>query len=451
VGSSVAACGRLGYQEVDEPSFSVVLDASSDRASAGRGETGVDGGIAGGAGADASAVGGAGGASGAGGAGGTGGLAGAAGSGVDAGSQLCGAGECRRAFITKTAVANPIGSTASADATCQSSADARSLGGTWKAWLSDATASASMRLSHANVPYRLLDGTLVANDWADLTDGSIAHAIDVDETGTSLATPGGLEVWTDSETAGGTILDWSCANWTNATASSPDGMVGRSEPLDQNWTTATPRTCDGSDVHLYCFEQAPTGGNPGTATCPSSMSFDDPTVFTVFGGQGGGLTKDVCPAGQVLIGAVLFEARSPPPSVVGQMEVLCGTVSILQTGCQPIVTPGAMLPLRGGNSDQRPVTLTCPANQVVVAIQGHSGLLLDELAFGCAPLALTKVGPTYQASIGAVTWLSPVGGKGGSPYQESCPAAKIAIGGDVHSGSWIDAFGLFCSNPILVP
>ena len=35
-------------------------------------------------------------------------------------------------------------------------------------------------------PYRLLDGTLVANDWNDLTSGAIANAINVSESGSII-------------------------------------------------------------------------------------------------------------------------------------------------------------------------------------------------------------------------------------------------------------------------
>ena len=57
-------------------------------------------------------------------------------------------------------------------------------------------------------------------------DGSIAHAIDIDETGASQIVSGGLQVWTDADTAGGTIIEWSCGNWANASANAPNGLIG---------------------------------------------------------------------------------------------------------------------------------------------------------------------------------------------------------------------------------
>jgi hypothetical protein len=51
-----------------------------------------------------------------------------------------------------------------ADARCGQVASAAKLNGTFKAWISDATTSAASRLSHAAVPYRLVNGAQVAAD-----------------------------------------------------------------------------------------------------------------------------------------------------------------------------------------------------------------------------------------------------------------------------------------------
>src|SRR5207302_548222 len=86
--------------------------------------------------------------------------------GNDAGS--CAAGACRRVFVTSATTNGGFGGLDMGDLFCQSLADAGGLGGAFKAWLSDRATDAAARLSHATVPYRLVDGTLVANDWNDL-------------------------------------------------------------------------------------------------------------------------------------------------------------------------------------------------------------------------------------------------------------------------------------------
>lgn len=157
-------------------------------------------------------------------------------------------------FISSSLVPNgAIGSLAAADAFCQQAANGRSLGGTWKAWLSDATTSASDRLTHATVPYKLLNGVTVANDFDDLIDGTIAHGIDVYETGVTIPAPQIDEVWTGT-TSLGRSSGSNCMNWTNSTAQLPHASVGLSNETGFRWTQAYVQFCDRA-VRLYCFEQ----------------------------------------------------------------------------------------------------------------------------------------------------------------------------------------------------
>jgi hypothetical protein len=91
-------------------------------------------------------------------------------------------------FVTNATYTGNLGGLSAGDSICQASADGAGLTGTFKAWLSDTSTTAGSRFTHPTLPYILRDGTLIANDWTDLTDGSIAHAIDLDENG--AAAPG---------------------------------------------------------------------------------------------------------------------------------------------------------------------------------------------------------------------------------------------------------------------
>jgi hypothetical protein len=51
------------------------------------------------------------------------------------------------------------------------------------AWLSDSTGSSSTRFTRATVPYKLVNGSTVASNWTALTSGTLAHAMDLTETG----------------------------------------------------------------------------------------------------------------------------------------------------------------------------------------------------------------------------------------------------------------------------
>jgi hypothetical protein len=87
----------------------------------------------------------------------------------------------------------------------------------------------------------------------------------------------------------------------------------------------------------------------------------------------------------------------------------------------------------------------------VVAIEGRSGSLLDQLNVGCAPVGLASVASSYQLTVGAVTWLVAVGGTGGGAFSRSCPPGQVVTGSDIHAGLDVDAFGIFCSAPVLLP
>jgi hypothetical protein len=162
-----------------------------------------------------------------------------------------------RTFVTHAATKADFQGAAGADAFCQAAADAAKLGGTWRAWVSDANSSPSTRFLQAVGPYLLLDKTtVVATDWKDLTDGTLAHAIDLDEAGTSYAGVA-VEVWTGTGADGTSAPnDTFCQNWTTQVLNAIDsGTVGvTTEIANPKWTSDYPQTCD-RDQRFYCFEQ----------------------------------------------------------------------------------------------------------------------------------------------------------------------------------------------------
>lgn len=141
-----------------------------------------------------------------------------------------------------------------ADSLCQQQAADASLAGTFKAWLSDSSTTAADRMSHAVVAYALPDGTVVANDWADLVDGTLTHAIDQDADGFSLDPLfDNLQVWTATEANGSATPIDNCADWTSAD-DFDDGAIGDASATDANWTAFDATTCDDL-ARLYCIQQ----------------------------------------------------------------------------------------------------------------------------------------------------------------------------------------------------
>jgi hypothetical protein len=171
----------------------------------------------------------------------------------DAGG-VCQGAVCKRVFVSSQPAPSGanLGGLTGADAFCQSVANTHQLGGTWKAWLSDPTTSASARLAHAAVPYVLLDGSTVAADWSALTSGTLAHTINLSEDGTVHTAI--LEVWT-ATTSAGTYSGRSCSAWTSNAPGSTTADVGLSSQTNGDWTNRFQQYCDRTNVHLYCIEQ----------------------------------------------------------------------------------------------------------------------------------------------------------------------------------------------------
>lgn len=152
-------------------------------------------------------------------------------------------------YITsKGYAASELGGLDEADALCTSLAPS-SVGGDWKAWLSDGTRSPASRFSRAG-PYVLFNGIQVAANWADLTDGAQAAAINITE---SQQLIGQSRVWTATET-NGTPLGHNCGGWTS-TDSAAHGTYGESHRYNGRTWTATYHTSCTSKYRIYCFQQ----------------------------------------------------------------------------------------------------------------------------------------------------------------------------------------------------
>jgi hypothetical protein len=206
-------------------------------------------------------VGGSAGKSGAGGGSGSGGSGGAmanqdAGPNDASAGAVCSPGTCKRVFVSSQVPvpSGKLGGALAMDTFCQTTADAKRFGGTWKAWISDTTTSPSARFSKATVPYRLLDGSTIANNWTGLASGTLLHAINIQEDGMRPPAAAVFEVWTGTA-PNGTYSGNACANWTNSTASPPTADVGVSSVANTGWTDVYQQYCDRTTLHIYCFEQ----------------------------------------------------------------------------------------------------------------------------------------------------------------------------------------------------
>ena len=112
-------------------------------------------------------------------------------------------------FVTSESFNGNLGGLAGADAICQAEADGPASivpSGTYLAWLSDGTDSPDTRFTRSAHPYTLPDGTKIAEDFSDMTDGSILHTFNIDPTGKPLG-------------GGTTVLDGHKSRWHNRATS----------------------------------------------------------------------------------------------------------------------------------------------------------------------------------------------------------------------------------------
>jgi hypothetical protein len=177
---------------------------------------------------------------------------------------LAACGNPKIVFTTSLTYAiSNLGSVGGADMRCQERAAAAGLSGQYKAWLSDSRSSPSTTFSRIADPYVLVNGAVVADDWADLTSGTLRHAINLTESGGTP--PNGAapcqmpSVWT-ATAATGDLDDRSdtCGDWTDPQGTQSEWGTWTGQ--DGSWTVGctggnSPQTACGTASALYCFQQ----------------------------------------------------------------------------------------------------------------------------------------------------------------------------------------------------
>jgi hypothetical protein len=179
-------------------------------------------------------------------------------------------------FLSSLTYSGDLGGVSGANASCQALADEAGLAGDFKAWLSDNSGLAPENdFIPSDARYELVDGTLIADDWDDLTDGTIAAPIYLDETGAQPPLDSdyeGWSVWTATTPNGEAIppnplLSGFCTSvadgaWTTDNSSGDTTQFGGGTFIPANaageqdgaWSTLSVFPCE-YEAHLYCVEQ----------------------------------------------------------------------------------------------------------------------------------------------------------------------------------------------------
>jgi hypothetical protein len=161
-------------------------------------------------------------------------------------------------FVTQSAYYGNLGGLTGADMICQAEASVAGLAGTYMAWLSDSAEGPDTRFVKSTIPYVDVNGTRIAANWNDLTDGWLDNPISVAPNGSHVFAP----VWTNTRENGeplnyrGNSASDSCYDWTEA--HTMYGATGLSSEVLLQWTNNYyDQYCWELpfNIHLYCFQQ----------------------------------------------------------------------------------------------------------------------------------------------------------------------------------------------------
>lgn len=151
-------------------------------------------------------------------------------------------------FVTETRQNANFGGIAGADALCAQEAASAGLQGEYKAWLSTSSSSVASRLIQHDAPHVRVDGTVIANNWQDLVDGSIEAPINLDATGIQR----GGDVWTGTLANGNSNPGNDCSGFTNGGIET--ALCGNVLATGPAWTEEVTPPCY-TGLRLYCIQQ----------------------------------------------------------------------------------------------------------------------------------------------------------------------------------------------------
>lgn len=177
------------------------------------------------------------------------------------------------AFVTPTVTAgNMSGLTSSgsctgdgltrADCECNALAQAgglkRDANSVFVAWLSTSSDNMLCRIQGSSgsgctlpaggKPWYNTANQIIANDFADLFDGSLTGPLAYSQAG--VAIPGGDFAWTGTAAAGTNIATTDCSGWTSTSGVPELGTVGAT---NSTWSNGATSGCSSSTFHIYCF------------------------------------------------------------------------------------------------------------------------------------------------------------------------------------------------------
>jgi hypothetical protein len=238
------------------------------------------------------------------------------------------------------------------------------------------------------------------------------------------------------------------------------GADAASDPTPDLLGPDGPDASTSADGALLPDATGPMDARPPDAaldsTPPRDLGVDAPTTRTVVAtgqnatprrGGGGAGTVDLCPDGSLLVGYEGTHSANPTFPWIHSVVGICATVTLPPTGVPPTDWVLTLLPARGSTNGVR-WTRTCPDRHVLVGFDGNAGSWMGQIAFVCAPIALSASGQAVV--LGSVTELDDVGAPADNDFlQTECPPGQAARGAETRAGSFLEAFGLICGSLVL--
>jgi len=137
-----------------------------------------------------------------------------------------------------------------ANTECQKNANSYLVPGKFKAWLSTSpfsvvNAKDNIQPTVPTRKYRRVDGTIIADNFADLLSGSLNAALNKTASGATYNNP----IYTGTKTDGTPAIA-NCLSWADTIG---NGRVGRSNFSTNQWTDSSDNACTNS-YRIYCFQ-----------------------------------------------------------------------------------------------------------------------------------------------------------------------------------------------------
>jgi hypothetical protein len=105
-------------------------------------------------------------------------------------------------------------------------------------------------------PYQRVDGVTVANDWANLTSGSLLAPLRITEQGATVPDDVTKLTWTCTAATGVEFSGADCEDWTSEQPIPQGGFIGLADEVTAAWSGQNSyHSCNGK-LRLYCFQQS---------------------------------------------------------------------------------------------------------------------------------------------------------------------------------------------------